>query len=340
MKLEIKKFLKGALCISENEEGWVECSRFMPNQRNAYREDWRFYMCALGDAGICLSLSTDARKISFECRIASGYGTGGVPDKGKYEEEDWQVNQEVLYGNSFDVEVNGNQVLSIPWKQGNISFEIENPDEKVQEVNAFFPFMIGSAVRNLCVEGTIANTIKTYKKMLFLGDSITQGANCMHSGGIWPVLGAKGKRMELINQGVCGYVFRAESIATLEDAGFVPEEIVVAYGTNDWADIRDEERLTGNMRDFFTQLERVYGKVKKYVVTPLPRMDESTVEACMPLQLWREYIAKEAGKYPSISVLSGMELMGAEKDLFADGVLHPNDKGAKEIAAHLLKVIQ
>lgn len=170
-------------------------------------------------------------------------------------------------------------------------------------------------------------------KILFLGDSITQGMTALHPCQTYTSLLTAFFHAEAINQGVGGYVYDKHS---LKDIPFLhPDRVFVAYGTNDYSRLKDEKYLTKpvfsrNVHEYMESLHALCGKIPVTVITPLWRSD------CMdakysPLFGYVSSVITETAQKEGFTVIQGLSLVGHMEAFFVDG-LHPNDHGAALMA--------
>jgi lysophospholipase L1-like esterase len=223
-------------------------------------------------------------------------------------------------------------------QNGVIRFRFKNPEHRPREVTICLPEELGIACRDLRANGPIG-AAAARKQMLSLGDSITQGSFSGTPSKNYVSLLARKLGMDAVNQGVGGYVFRAESLSGLERLP-EPALVTVAYGTNDWATIYDFDVIELQVSSYFKKLAALFPAVPIYAITPLWRADMETASASgEPLERIAEVIGREAAKYGNIRVVDGFGLVPHDPALFADG-LHPNSKGFAHYAENLYKIIR
>lgn len=212
------------------------------------------------------------------------------------------------------------------------------------------------------------------KKILFLGDSITQGSGASGEDKIYHAVAARILGATALNYGVSGTRIAKQTVCY--QAADFPEyflqrakrmerqaDLVVVFGgTNDFGhgsapfgEIGDTDDSTfcGAFRELLAYLTSVYGKDKVVVLYPLRRWNEDNPrgDGCKPADVQRlvGYYAAEKAITEEFGVKS-IDLWNEKtlnpnlpegKNNFVDG-LHPNDDGhrilGEKIAQALLQM--
>ncbi len=205
------------------------------------------------------------------------------------------------------------------------------------------------------------------KKVLFLGDSITEGCGTTNppETGYVSVFG-KISGANVINYGIGGTRIARQHTPS-ENARFdddynmradrMPADadlVVVFGGTNDFGHgdapfgqfyDRTEQTFLGALHVLCAKLITKYPYAKIVILTPLHRTSEDVTvnEIGLPCKPLRDYVAaiKEVAEYYSIPVLDLWGASGLQpkvdviKELYMPDGLHPSDAGAKIIAEKL-----
>ena len=223
----IKKITVGAVRIWEDADGF----RFA---RFTEEEEAGWYSCTkiLGDrcrslCGIRLEFLTDASEISF--MLSSGNKVD-VWLNGVY-------HRTVCFS---DVRENGETKVVIPLKD-----QLGAPNGETR-VALWLPHHGGGCVSLLDAEGaTYIRPVEFKHRLLFLGDSITQGWNSERESMGYADRISRFYDAYAVNCAVGGGCF---STATIGENGSKPEAVVVAFGTNDFAKWSSPEELTATCR--------------------------------------------------------------------------------------------
>lgn len=203
------------------------------------------------------------------------------------------------------------------------------------------------------------------KKIVFLGDSITQGHGTSSNSTRYPDLLEKTEGIRAVNLGIGGtriakqpgdnerkdldYCSRVGTVDTDADV------IVVFGGTNDFGhgfapignpEDRDENTFIGALHLLFSSLITRCPDAVIVVVTPLHRLNEDDPhgdvkpEEVLPLSGYVSLI-KETAAYYSLPVLDLWSVSGIQpkvpvmREKYMPDGLHPNDLGHKRIASLL-----
>ncbi len=197
-----------------------------------------------------------------------------------------------------------------------------------KRVTVYFPLDSQIVLNNLAVDGSWKN-VRHPKKVLWLGDSITQGYGPMMAGLSFVNITNRAFRREVLCQGIGGLRYDGGFVTPME--GYAPEKIVVSLGTNGASSPRYREEAVS----FYQALAKVYPNVPTLVVTPLWRPNDAGGLTARNAELVREICAA----YPNIRVVDGFRLVPHVNVYFKDTV-HPNALGTAEYAAKLIKEIR
>ncbi len=313
---DIRDYLEGALDLIE-EDGGICPLRFTARQREVYGENKAFGIRAQASAGICLAMQTDAAALSFSFQL----GPGSSQD---------------FY--SFDLWVNGELKESIPGSlrekpEGQLRFSLP---EGSKQVRLYLPTLQKTVLKDIRIEAaSFALPLPRRKKLLCLGDSITQGYLGHVSSGCYAARLGRKMNAEVINQGIGGYFFDHR---TLDPAlALTADYVMIAYGTNDWAK-RDAGALREEASRYLDKAADLFSGARAAVLTPLPRLDPDPHPA-WPLQAAREEIRRLAGQHAVFSVIDGRQILPGAPDVLSPDGIHPNDKGFAAMAEHLWQLL-
>ena len=312
----IKKITVGAVRIWEEDCG-VRFSRFTEEEQAGW------YSCSqtLGDrcrslCGIRLDFRTDAREIAFMLSA----------------------------GNKVDVWLNGvyNRTLyfSEMREKGVTEERIPLVDQlgapySETRVTIWLPCHGGGALSFLDADGaTYIEPVAYDHRILFLGDSITQGWNTERESMSFASRIMRFYNAHSVNCAVGGGYF---STATIRANGYDPETVLIAYGTNDFANRKSPEELRDNCAAYLDKVKTLYPNVPIFVITPIPRHDPEERKAGT-FESVRQTIAEEASAR-GMHVIDGFSLFPFDEYYFWDRV-HPNEAGFAEYALALIPQLQ
>lgn len=204
------------------------------------------------------------------------------------------------------------------------------------------------------------------KKVLILGDSITEGVGVSSTEKRYADVFAKMTERRVLNYGICGTRYAKKRIPSAKpeyDQDFISRvekmepgaDIVVVFGgTNDFAhgdaplgnfEDRDPYTFYGACHILYSSLIEKYPEAVIVILTPLHRREEENTvnELGMPCEKLSEFVKaeKETAEYYSLPVLDLFAVSGLQPAIpvicekyMRDG-LHPTDAGAKRIAERL-----
>jgi lysophospholipase L1-like esterase len=172
------------------------------------------------------------------------------------------------------------------------------------------------------------------KKVLFIGDSITQGWNSGIDTLSYAYRTSFALNYDSIIQGVGGAYYHASTFA---DSGFEPDVVIVAYGTNDVNHFKTQGEMVEQLRLYLGKVKETYASSKIYAISPI--WVSGGAEEKRMGNLWDSYalIADEIEKC-GVEHIKGLDLVPHERRYFADD-LHPNKDGFEEYAGNLVKLI-
>ena len=301
---QIKDMTVGAVQITQTE-GAIQFYRYTQRQREVFAS----YNPQYGE----FSESTCGIRMDFHTDAAALMVT--VASAGKYE----------VMVDSLTIcceTLNAGDVLYAPFEAGEKRVTFVLPSHKFGSIQAM-------ELEN----ATYARAHEFDKKLLFCGDSITQGWDCKKDTQSFAWLVSRYYNAESMILGVGGTGFYPD---TIEDVGFKADAVVVALGTNDFAANISAKNFRANASAYFRKIAEIYAGKTLFCVTPIWRQNEKDVKAAGTLEDVRQLIAEEANKY-GFHVVNGNGMVPHLEDYFADEVLHPNDLGFALYALNLIK---
>ena len=309
----------GAVRAKEKEDG-LHLYRFTEEQNAFYREkrDLGYNANVQATAGMKLRFRTDSPTLKLELTtskvgsrqyfaadvFANGTFVGSLQNYDEAEILRKYVKEEYPLG---DVEG---------------TFDL---GEGEKEVSVYLPWSVRTVVRSVeLADGASFLPVRPEKKLLWLGDSISQGFDALHPSRRMNAQLADWLGMEEVNKAIGGEVFQPD-LAAAKDA-FTPALIVAAYGSNDWRK-RELEQFHRTCRGFFENLREAYPGVPIVAVTPIWRKICYRIYECGPFRGIDAYIKEVAASLPGITVIDAYDFVPHDSDYFGDLTLHPNGAG-------------
>ena len=316
---DVRTMTHGALDVREVDGKFV-FTRFTDRQQ-AYYEEIRpdFGVKAHATSGVRLEFLTDAAKFSFDYRttIASS--------------------REFYY---FDVFVDGVMVehfgeLPCEKKSGTVRFTLP---EGSHLVTLYFPNLFAMQIANFTLsDGATVTPVKRERKLLMLGDSITQGYDALYASQSYANLVSDMLGMEVFNQAIGGEVFRPDIIDG--NLGFTPDTVIVAYGSNDY-NKRERENMVRDASEFFRRVREAFPKSQIFAILPIWRADSHRVTGVGTFEEAREIVRAAAERQKNVTVINSDTFIPRLAEFFSDKYLHPNDLGFRFYADGLLAAMK
>ncbi len=315
----LKKLLRNYLAVEQREEGLV-IHRFTKRQLSVYDSEESWKIRARHPAGVSLEMFTNARRIRLLFSILE-------------KSREWSF-FDLFVNNIFLDSQSGHSYDGV---LHTVEFEFTGKQGKdPQRVAIYLPYNIYLALQSVeVIDGeALPVTGAIRKKLLCLGDSITQGMDAYYPSNTFPVQLARFFEMDLLNQGVGGYIFNAHSLD--EEISYKPDLVTVAYGTNDWGKYSEHKEFMRECSLYMQRLTDIFSEAKIFVITPLWRADSDQPSPMGPFSTLQETISSVCSAYPQITVLPGVNMMPNLNRYFTDG-LHPTDEGYGHYSINLIK---
>lgn len=211
-------------------------------------------------------------------------------------------------------------------------FELGDGEKLIKIV---FPHSVIALIEEVELEdATYLVPVKNGKTIIFYGDSITQGYDSLHPAKSYANLLADALDAEVFNKALGGALFDPAIVEASEQAN--PDYVVAAFGTNDWNSV-DLDTFQRNANGFLQAIQKKYPTVPKYILTPLWRVDWQTTKRCGEFSVLEAVIRGIFENQENITVISGVDLIPHNENLFGDLIVHPNDEGFTYYFRNLLK---
>ncbi len=310
---QIKAVTVGAVNIAQTDDG-IKFYKCTQKQIDAwYRKSEILGNRAAGTTGVRLDFHTDSKKLAFR----------------------------VLGGSKYEVHIDG--LVAAAYKLGageRVELDLHDPlGHKIDEcrVTIILPSHDSGAVLDY-VELDDGAFVRPYRfdcKMLFIGDSITQGWASSLDSYSYAYRVSAFFNAESVIQGIGGAYFNEESFDSLP---FDPDMVFVAYGTNDFGCYETYDEFREHCEAHLSLIAEEYRGKKIFVLSPIWR-DQREGQAMGSFEGCRAVVIESAEKF-GLCHIDGLKLVPPLPSLFADGYLHPNDNGFSLYAENLIKEIQ
>lgn len=312
---ELSKFISGAVRM-EQEASHLRLWRFSRAHITRLSDDTSYLYRAKAASGMKLDFETDSKTLSFSLAAepAAGVSWFGI---------DIMVNNQLFHHEyNQDGNLTTNLQLTLP--------------EGQKRVTVYLPNLCSIRIGNFELDdGAFFSPVTPKHKLLFLGDSITQGYTTEHPSRSYVHLLSRAMDAECLNQAIGGAMYDEAQLD--DESGYQPDMIFAAYGTNDWSKKKD---LIHNADRWYKKLHSIYGNTPVYVLLPIWRPDYALKEATghEPFLHARSYIKEVCERYPNCHVLDTIDYIPHEESFFHDNV-HPNEKGFACYAEAILNAL-
>ena len=309
----LRELFHGSVCFVY-KESYIIPRRFTLEQKNIFPETHSFYGRTLCGASITLELVTDSDKISFDYKF---FYRSGI--KSRFE----------VYTNGFlthliqDCELADEGKLEFVFKKGRKRIEI------------YLPNYSETGIKEFCVNGAYKQIPKKRTKVLFIGDSITQGGGSKRSAQTYVNITKRAMDYEVLNQGIGGY-YCDEKI--IKEIPFDPDKIIVAFGTNHlyFTEEQNEKAIGG----FFEALDKRYKNKKTLVILPPFYGREQVENIREKYKRIKEIFLDIISNYSNMQAVSAYKMIPHLAEYYMDDFIHPNALGMEIYGNCLVKEIK
>lgn len=304
---QIQSVTRGAVTVFQETDG-IHFRRFTDRQMEIFRAQEEVYFArCMGTAGCQLSFHTDSENLFLF----------------------------VEHGLKFEVWIDGLPTYFFA-PDGPRRFPMSLPEGDKHIVIDLPNYTEGVISKILLDEGAYVRPHAYNHRFLLLGDSITQGSRSTRDSYCYVSRLGRYFNAEVMNLGVGGSVMSAE---TLEDVGFDPDAIFIAYGTNDYTLGKSIQDLEAATCAYFDRVKELFPGKPVYFISPLWRADGNLVRKTGTLDDCRAMQIRQALEHGFIHI-DGYTLVPHSPDYFNDGYLHPNDIGFSFYSENLIKFLQ
>ena len=306
---ELQNFYFGAYSFEERDDGYLQAFQYTKEQMEYFKGAFDFwYDRCMAATAKTIEMKTDAQKISFEYKFL------------------WKGSED-----SFELMIDG-LITKIDYvkdvkEEGKLEWQLP---AGMKNVVIYLPADATLLIRNFEIDSKAERPVKN-EKVLWLGDSITQGFGPLRSAQTYVSVANRLLNYDIINQGIGGYVYDKKSL--LKMPGYTPDKIIVALGTNQYG-----SETMKDVEEYYESLMKVYGnEIPVLCISPLWRGDKPEDSAIF--QRFCDNIKKIAGSYKNVKVIDGFKLVPHLSEYYLDN-LHPNCLGTETYGRNLVEEIR
>lgn len=309
---QIKSVTTGALNVWE-KDGAFHFNKCTPKQIDAwYKVDEVLGYRAETTTGVRLDFYTNSKNFAFTSKIITSY--------------EIYIDNVLTYAYfKPDFETEKTKKIELDGKEHRITLYLPSHD-------------IGALESVEIDDGATLIPHKYDCKMLFIGDSITQGWESTWDSLSYAYHVSRFFNAESVIQGIGGAFYQ---MTTFDEAiDFEPDIVIVAYGTNDWDHgHKTLEAGREHCRKFLDQLTARYGDKKMFGISPIWRADNDKVPSMGSFEECNAYVKEEIANH-GMTVIDGQKLTPHLPDFYSDKYLHPDTKGFGIYALNLIAELQ
>ena len=305
---ELQNIYFGAYSFDE-QDGYLMSYQYTKEQIAYFKQAFEFwYERCTASTAKTLEFTTDAQNISFDYKFF------------------WKGSED-----SFELCIDG-LIADIKYvkdlsQEGTIKFTLP---AGTKDVIIYLPADATVGIKNFEIDASVMPADKG-EKVLWLGDSITQGYGPDRSAETYVSVANRLLNYDIINQGIGGYVYDKKSLLPME--GYTPDKIIVALGTNQfWTETMKD------VEEYYETLTGLYGHdIPILCISPIWRGDQP--DAFAKFTDFCDKVKEIAGRYKNVTVVDGFTLVPHLPEYYKDN-LHPNCLGAETYGRNLAEVIR
>lgn len=244
----------------------------------------------------------------------------------------------ILGGKKYEICVDGLMRQQYNVNAGDvISLELSDPTGMKKDeyrVTVVFPSHDDPAVIEYVEldDGSYVKPHKYDRKILFIGDSITQGWAAIHDSYSYAYRVSDFFNAESVIQGTGGAYFHEDCFDHID---FDPDVVFMSYGTNDFSRFKNYDELRAHADAHMALVSEKYSGKKLFCISPIWR-DKREGKKMGSFEGCRNIIIECAKKY-GFEHIDGLTLVPPRPELFEDGFLHPNEIGFSFYSENLIR---
>ena len=305
---ELKKIYFGAYNFTETEDGFLMAHQYTKEQEEYFKGAFDFwYERCNASTSKTFEFTTNATKVSFDYQLL------WIGSQDSIELCIDGIIEKIIYVKDIE-------------KSGTISFDMP---EGTKDVIIYLPADALAVVKNFEINDSF-KPAKKGEKVLWLGDSITQGFGPLRSSQTYVCVANRILNYDIVNQGIGGYIYDSKVLMPME--GYKPDKIIVALGTNQYGTETMED-----IEKYYEILTTLYKDVPILAITPLWRGDN--MEGVPTLIKFCDKLKDIIKKYDIVTMVEGWKLVPHLPEYYLDN-LHPNQLGTEVYGRNLVREIE
>lgn len=314
--MDFSDIFKGTVQV-RYENGVYTPLRFTDKQLTRYKDIPR---CCYpyASSGIKMEFITDAPCIQFTYTFGAVWLFNGQP--------------------TFDIYENGilNQIVYGITDSSPHEITYNRRSAESSTITIYLPVDAETQLSDIGI-GNYTLTEPKAKKLLLLGDSISQGLMVRYSSLCYAALIERYCHFDMLNQSVGGDIY---DVTALDEAlPFDPDVVIIALGTNDVYFVDDYDVIQTNIDAYYEKINKIYGNKKVIVITPPYQTGiENNIHTYDLLKKVTDKIIRQASVY-HFDVVCGFDLVPHDPAFFTDPA-HPNDLGFSQYAFNLISYLK
>lgn len=268
-----------------------------------------YYGCT---AGVRMDFYTDADTVSFHYYVTDGFFDG----KTEYATDTFNIFENGEYQSSQNV---------VKGVAGDVIYSRKSTEAE-SRITIVFPNYHGVSLSMFDLGNT--RPVEDYDhKILFFGDSISQGLFADRPADAFTHQTATALNADYMNLAVGGEIFRSEALD--EEINFDPTYIVVALGTNDYYGGITVDNVKANAYNYLNAVKKLYPGIPVTVISPFGNFSPQYNEAI-----------ESAAQMTECHYVDGSTLISRNLSSWYPDMVHPSSAGFAEITANLTSILK
>lgn len=220
--------------------------------------------------------------------------------------------------------------------QEDVEFTAQLPaDSKMHSAMLYLPNMCETFCKSIeLADGAFFEPVpESANRILFIGDSITQGMTAPEPDKSYANMYADAMKCDALNIAVGGAMMAGELGKLALNLKW--KTAFIAFGVNDFNHAVPIDDFMKNTRTLLSDISQKRG-VSLNIITPIPWAARTEPNAIgLHLADYREAIRKTASEFSNVRLIDGCRLVADDPALFVDNI-HPNTKGMETYACNLI----